>query len=508
MDIIENLLMGFSVAVSPINLLFLTIGAFVGMIVGIIPGFGPTAGIAILLSLTFSMDPVTAVIMLAGIYYGSMYGGTITSILINTPGESATVASTFDGYPLAKKGRVGPALVMQAVASFVGGTIGVILIAGFAPTFAKVARSFGPPEFFLLIAIGLLALIVVMGDNKINGAISALLGLAISLVGVDVITGTQRFTYGNPELINGIYFLPVAIGLFGLGELFYSIYQGQHKEGNREEISFKKKGEFWPSKKEWSESKGTFARGSFLGFFIGMLPGAGATVASLLSYSLEKKVSKVSEKFGKGHMPGLVAPETANNAASAGAMIPLLTLGIPGSGATAVLLGAFLMWGLQPGPLMMSQEPEFAWGLISSMYLGNIILILVNIFAIPLFIKIMRVPYKLLVPVILILCTVGTFSLHGSMVETWIMLAFGVIGFFMKLYDFSPAAVVLALVLGPMAENALRQTLITTEGSFLIFVQRPVSLILTIVILVMLIIPFIKFIKGLFNKNINEDKAA
>ncbi|SFE53605.1 tripartite tricarboxylate transporter permease [Alteribacillus iranensis] len=505
MEILDNLLLGLSVAVTPINLLFLIVGAFVGMIVGIIPGFGPTAGIAVLLSLTFSMDPITAVIMLAGIYYGSMYGGTITSILINTPGESATVASTFDGFPLAKRGRIGPALVMQAAASFIGGTIGVLLISGFAPAFANFAKSFGPPEFFLIITIGLLALIVVMGDNKVNGAISALLGLAVSLVGVDVITGAQRFTYGHPELINGIYFLPVAIGLFGLGELFYSIYKGTHKEERKQAVSFKDKETFWPNKREWSESKGTFARGSVLGFFVGMLPGAGATVASLLSYSLEKKVSKFSDKFGKGYMPGLVAPESANNAASAGAMIPLLTLGIPGSGATAVLLGAFLMWGLQPGPLMMENEPEFAWGLISSMYLGNVILILVNIFAIPLFIKIMQVPYKLMIPVILILCTIGTYSLHGSIVETWIMLAFGLIGLFMKLYNFSPAALVLALVLGPMAEDTLRQTLITSGGSLGIFVQRPISLILVLVIVFIVVLPAIKFLKDGRKKDSSKD---
>ena len=491
-------MLGLTVAFTPTNLLFLIIGAFVGMVVGIIPGFGPTAGIAILLSLTFTLDPTTAIIMLAGIYYGSMYGGTITSILINTPGESATVASTFDGYPLAKKGRVGPALVMQAVASFIGGTLGVILISAFAPTVSQVARSFGPPEYFMLMMLGLLALVMMLGENKRYGLISALLGLAVAMFGVDVISGIPRYTFGSAELINGIDFLPVAIGVFGLGEVFYSIYTGEHQKDQQSMIKVSYKGsDFWPNVKDWLESKFTFVRGSILGFFIGVLPGAGATIASLLSYSVEKNVSKQPEKFGQGHMPGLVAPETANNAASAGAMIPLLTLGIPGSGATAVLLGAFLMWGLTPGPQLMSDNPEFAWGLISSMYLGNIILIIVNIVAIPVFIKVMQVPYRMMIPAIVILCVIGTYSLHGSIVETWILLLFGVIGLFMKLYGYSPAALVLALVLGPMAEDTLRQSMIISGGTLEIFYTRPVSLTIFIIIVFILLIPlFQKMIKS------------
>ncbi|MBD8067926.1 tripartite tricarboxylate transporter permease [Bacillus sp. PS06] len=494
MEFLSNLMHGFEVAVTPTNILFLVIGAFVGMIVGIFPGFGPSAGIAILLPLTFSLHPTTAIIMLAGIYYGSMYGGTITSILINTPGESATVASTLDGYPLAKQGRAGPALVMQAVASFIGGTIGVILICSLAPLFAEVAISFGPPEYFMLMVIGLLTITIMTGENKRNGVVSALLGLAIATVGVDVVSGMQRFTFGSAELINGIDFVPVAIGLFGLGELFHCVYTGLHKEKEKKEIiKFSYRGsQFWPSVKDYLECKFTVIRGSIIGFVVGVLPGAGATVASLMSYSVEKKLSKTPEKFGKGAMAGLAGPESANNAASAGAMIPLLTLGIPGSGSTAVLLGAFLMWGLQPGPLLMEQNPDFAWGLISSMYLGNMVLLLVNIIAIPLFVKIIQIPYRMLTPVILILCIIGTFSIHGSIVETWILLATGIIGFLMKQYGYSPAALVLALVLGPLAENSLRQSLITSGGNLSIFVTRPVSLTLFILLLLILIFPIIK----------------
>ena len=486
-EIISNLQLGFSVALTPTNILFLVIGAFVGMVIGMFPGFGPAAGIAILLPLTFGLDPTTAIIMLAGIYYGSMYGGATTSILINTPGEAAAVATTLDGYPLARQGRAGPAFVMQAIASFIGGTIAVILISAFAPSLAKVTAQFGPSEYFVIIVIGLLLLTAVMGKNKIKGIISALIGLAIAMIGVDIVTGAQRYTFGSPELIGGIDFVVVAIGLFGIGELFYSIHNGLHKETKeRIKVSFGGKN-FWPSAKEFIESKFTFIRGSIIGFVAGVLPGSGATLGSLMAYSAEQKISKTPEKFGTGHMPGLVAPEAGNNAASAGALVPMLTLGIPGSGSTAVLLGGFLMWGLTPGPLFMTENPEFSWGLITSMYLGNAVLIVVNIIAIPLFIKFLDVPYKLIIPIILVFCIIGTFSLHSSIIEVWFLLIFGILGFFMKLTDYSPAAVVLALVLGPLAETSLRQSLLMSHGSFDFLINRPITfgLVITVVILVL-----------------------
>jgi putative tricarboxylic transport membrane protein len=476
MDIFSNLFMGLSLAITPINMMYLLAGAMVGMIVGVIPGFGPSAGLAILLPITFGMDPVPAIMMLAAIYYGAMYGGTITSILLNTPGESATVASTFDGFPLAKNGRAGPALVMQAVASFVGGTVGVILITILAPMFAQVSRSFGPPEYFLLAVMGLLTLIVMIGDHWKLGVISALIGLALGTVGVDLETGQGRYTFGSAELIGGIYFIPIAIGLFGLGELFYAFYQGLHKTGTGGIIKYDEEKEFWPSKMDFVSTRMTMVRHSILGFVVGVIPGAGATIASLMAYSTERSLSKNKDNFGKGEMAGLVAPETANNAASSGAMIPLLTLGIPGSASTAVLLAAFLMWGLRPGPLFMEQNPELAWGLIASMYLGNVALLAISIFAIPLFVQLIKVPYRLLGPAIVVVCALGTFSVNASFVETYLMFAAGIIGFFMRLYGFSPAALVLALVLGPLAEEALRQTMTISRGSFGIFLERPASL--------------------------------
>ncbi|WP_349369290.1 tripartite tricarboxylate transporter permease [Salinarimonas sp.] len=493
MDVFADLVMGLSLAITPINLLYLFVGAMVGMTVGVIPGFGPSAGLAILLPVTFGMDPIGAIMMLAAIYYGAMYGGTITSILLNTPGESATVASTFDGYPLAKKGRAGPALVMQAVASFVGGTVGVVLITVLAPMFAQVSRSFGPPEYFLLATMGMLTLIVMIGSNWKLGCLSALIGFALGTVGVDLETGQGRYTFGSAELIGGIYFIPVAIGLFGLGEVFYSFYKGLHRQGAGAVLAYDKEKRFWPDRLDWITTRMTMVRGSILGFVVGVIPGAGATIASLMAYSLERSVSKNPDNFGKGEMAGLVAPETANNAASSGAMIPLLTLGIPGSASTAVLLAALMLWGLRPGPLFMSQNPELAWGLIASMYLGNMALLAINIFAIPLFVMLLKVPYRLLAPAVVMICALGTFSVHASFVETWLMFAAGVVGFFMRLYGFSPAALVLALVLGPLAEEALRQTLTISRGSFAIFVERPASLwIIAVTIVLLGLVPLVQ----------------
>ncbi len=476
MDLFNNLLLGFSVAVSPLNLVYLFVGVMIGMVVGIIPGFGPAAALAVLLPITFGMEPAGAVIMLAAIYYGAQYGGTITSILLNTPGESSSVASTFDGYPLAQQGRAGPALVMQAVASFIGGTLGVVLITLLAPPFSQLARGFGPPEFFLLVVMGLSTLIVMLGGSWRLGLISALIGFALGTVGVDLETGNSRFTFGSAELIGGIDFIPVAIGLFGLGELYYAFYTGLHVSGTGGIVQIRRDRSFWPTMRDYVETKWALARGSILGFVVGVLPGAGATVASLMSYSVEKSVSRTPEKFGKGAMAGLVGPEAANNAASSGAMVPLLTLGIPGSAATAVLLAAFILWGLTPGPLLMAQKPDFAWGLIASMYLGNMALLALNIFAIPLFVQMIKLPYRILAPAVILICTIGTYSVNGSIIETWLMFGAGLVGFFMKLHGYSPAALVLALVLGPLAEQSLRQTMTISQGSFGIFLDRPMSL--------------------------------
>lgn len=491
MDIFSSLAGGMAAVLTVQNLLLLLAGVSLGMIVGVMPGLGPSAGLAILLPLTFGLDPTGAIVMLAAVYYGAMYGGTITSVLINTPGESATVASTFDGYPLARQGRAGPALVMASVASFVAGTVGALLMSFFAPVTAAVARTFGPPELFLVVLAGLLTLIVIVGKNRMLGVLSALLGFGLATVGIDVGVGQQRYTFGSSELINGIDFIPVAIGLFGVGEILHTLWRGGHLEN----IGFKavsvRDRSFWPTREDVRETRASMFRGSLLGFFVGTAPGAGATVASLMSYNLEKSVSKKPEKFGKGAMAGLTGPEAANNGASAGAMVPLLTLGIPGSGSTAVLLAGFLMWGLQPGPLLMEQNPDFAWGLIASMYLGNIMLLVVNIFMIPTFASVARVPFRLLAPIVIVLCTFGTFTVNGSIIEVGIMLACGVLGFYMRRFGMSPAALVIALVLGPLAEETLRQTMVVSGGDPAIFLQRQTSVWLLVAIVVLLLLPLV-----------------
>jgi putative tricarboxylic transport membrane protein len=490
-DVFSSLGDGILAILTVQNILLLAGGVTIGMIVGVMPGLGPSAGLAILLPVTFGLDPTGAIVMLAAVYYGSMYGGTITSVLINTPGESATVASTFDGYPLSKQGRAGPALVMAAIASFIAGTVGAILISFFAPVMASVARTFGPPELFLVVVAGLLTLIVIIGKNRMLGVLSALIGFGLATVGIDVGVGEQRYTFGSSELINGIDFVPVAIGLFGIGEILYTMWRGGHLENIKFKAVSIRNRDFWPTRQDYKESTGSMFRGSFLGFVVGTAPGAGATVASLMSYNMEKSISKTPEKFGKGAMAGLAGPEAANNGASSGAMVPLLTLGIPGSGATAVLLAGFLMWGLQPGPLLMDQNPEFAWGLIASMYLGNIMLLAINVFMIPTFASVARVPFRMLGPIVIVLCVLGTLTVNGSIIEVGIMLACGVLGFYMRRYGMSPAALVIALVLGPLAEETLRQTMVVFGGDWSIFLERSTSRWLLIGIAALLLVPIL-----------------
>lgn len=465
---------GMQTAVTPTNLVFLALGVLLGMVVGAVPGIGPSAGIAIVLPVTVGLDPVTGIIMLAAVYYGAMYGGTITSVLVNVPGDAGSVVSTFDGHPLARMGRAGPALVMAAAGSFIAGTVGVILIALTARPLSAMASRLGPPEIFLIIISALLAIVVVLGRHKLLGLICVLVGFGIGTMGIDL-TGQHRFTFGQPSLEGGIDLVVIVIGVFGVGEMLYSLYTGGSADGPSTRFSIRSRS-FWPTRTDINESYGPIGRGSVLGFFTGVIPGAGATLASFLSYGLEKSVSKRPQDFGKGAMPGLVGPESANNAASAGAMVPLLTLGIPGSGTTAVLLVGFLMWGLQPGPLLMEQNPEFAWGLIASMYVGNVMLLLLNVFAIPVFANIARVPLTIMAPCVVLLCVFGTYAVHGSLMEVGLMLLFGLIGLAMRIYGFSPAALVIAIVVGALAEQAFRQTMIISRGDISIFWERSASL--------------------------------
>jgi putative tricarboxylic transport membrane protein len=485
-DVFDNLVMGFSIALTPFNLFMALAGVTVGTFIGALPGIGPTSGVALLLPLTFGMHPTSAIIMLAGIYYGSQYGGTITSVLINTPGESASVVTCIDGYQMALQGRAGPALGVAALGSFVAGTFGVVMLMLMSPTLVRWSLSFGPPETFALMLLGLTTVTGLTGENAVKGYLSMVFGLMLSMVGFDIISGDPRYTWGINELLDGVDFLPVAIGLFGMGEVLVgaenvvSMKVLTARYGLRDVL---------PSASDWVRTRWAMVRGAVLGFFIGILPGAGSTIASFLAYTVEKKVSKHPEEFGRGAIEGVAGPESANNAASAGAMVPLLSLGIPGSGTTAILLGGLMMWGLRPGPLLFEKNPDFVWGLIASMYVGNVMLVILNVAFIPMFVRALRVPYTILMPLIIIFCITGAYALNNRVWDVGVMLAFGVLGYAMKKLDYSPAALTLALVLGPLAERALRQSLIISDAGLGIFFLRPISAVLTSFAIVAVAVP-------------------
>lgn len=470
MELFNDLFLGFSIALTPTNLMFAFAGVFLGTLIGALPGIGPSAGVAVLLPVTFGMPPVTAMIMLAGIYYGAMYGGTITSVLINTPGESASVMTTLDGYQMALKGRAGAALGMAAIGSFIAGTVSVVLLMVAAPPLAELAITFGPPEYFALMLLGLTTLASLTGGSMIKGLLMAVVGLTLGTIGIDLMIGAPRFTFENVNLLDGLDFLPVAVGLFAVGELLFNLYRPIRSEPIKAKLSG-----LLPTRQDWRDSSGAITRGTAIGFFVGMLPGAGATIASFLAYATEKRVSKRPEKFGTGVIEGVAAPESANNAASTGALIPLMALGIPGSGTTAVMLGALTLYGMQPGPLLMSTHPDVFWGLVASMYIGNVMLLILNLPLAPMFASILRVPYSILIPIIIGIALFGVYSVENSLFNVGVTVVFGGIGFVMRLYGYPPAPLVLALVLGPMLERAMRQSLQMSLGELDIFVTRPIS---------------------------------
>jgi putative tricarboxylic transport membrane protein len=487
MDLWSNLWLGFSVALSPVNLALAFSGAFLGTMIGALPGIGSTSGVALLLPLTFGMDPTSAMIMLAGIYYGSMYGGTITSVLINTPGESATIVTTLDGYQLARQGRAGAALGIATIGSFIAGTFGTLALMLLAPVLARAALSFGPPEYFALTLLGLTMLASLGGGSALKAAISTFVGLILGTVGVDVMTGNTRFTFGSVDLLSGIDFLPLSIALFGFSEILVGAEDAERVRGIHTTLTVR---DVFPTRDDWRRSRWPIARGSVIGFLTGTLPGAGATLASFVAYVVEKRLSRTPERFGKGAIEGVAAPEAANNGASAGSMVPLLTLGLPGGTTTAELVGAYIMWGLRPGPMLFEQNPRFVWGLVASMYIGNVMLVAINIFLIPFFVRLLRIPYEILMAVILVLCIVGAFAANNRMWDVGLLIVFGVIGYLMKKLDYSPAALVSALVLGPLAENALRQSLQISEGDFSIFVTRPIAAVLMAVAVLAVLLTF------------------
>ena len=455
----------------PANLLSCFIGVLLGTLIGVIPGLGVVAAISLLLPITFKMSSVSSIIMLAGIYYGAQYGGSTTSILVNIPGESTSVVTCFDGYQMARQGRAGAALGISAFGSFIAGTFGVMGIILFAPILVKVALKFDAPDYAGLFILGLTLVAYLASGSKIKALVMAVVGLILGTVGVDPVEGTQRFGFGSLALLQGIELPPVAMGLFGISEVLSNL---EKELGHREIFKTSLKGLF-PNLQDWRISLGPIGRGTAVGFFLGILPGCGAIITSFLSYAMEKKISKTPERFGKGAIEGVAGPESANNAASEGALIPLLSLGIPTSATTALLMGALMIHGVSPGPLLMREHPNVFWGIITSMYIGNAMLLILNVPLIPIWVKVLKVPYYLLLPLIFLFCIIGTYSINSSYIDIIIMGIFGLVGYLLRKFEYEPAPLLLAFVLGEKLEVAVRQTLIYSRGNFDIFLHRPMA---------------------------------
>jgi len=491
MEVLTGLMHGFGVALQPLNLLWCFLGVVLGTVIGIMPGLGPPATIAMLLPLTFLMNPASAMIMLAGIYYGAKYGGSTTSILLNVPGESASVVTCIDGYQMAKKGRAGAALGMAAIASFVAGTVGVVGLMLVAPPLARLSLAFSSPEYFGLMALGLAMVVLLAGRSMVKALLATLVGLWLAGIGTDLFSQTSRFTFGQMELLSGIDFVVVAIGVFALGEVLANM----EERGAAPMIEVPKGlRNLLPTLQDLKDSRFAFVNGSVVGFLIGVLPGAGSTIASFISYGIEKAVSKHPEKFGHGAVEGVAAPEGANNSETGGALVPMLTLGIPGSGTTAVLLAALVLWGFKPGPLFISENPAMFWGLVASMYIGNVMLLILNLPLVPLFAQVLRAPVYVLYPLILGISVVGVFSTSGSLFDVWLLAGCGLLGYLMRKLDFPSAPLILGLVLGGAMERALRQSLMMSDGHLSILVSRPVSAVMLSLALLILLVPsFNKF---------------
>jgi putative tricarboxylic transport membrane protein len=470
MELSQYIVLGFQSALQPENLFYCFLGVLLGTLIGVLPGIGPVATISILLPITFKITPIAAIIMLSGIYYGAQYGGSTTSILLNIPGEATSVITCLDGYQMARQGRAGPALGMAAIASFIAGTLSLLGLTFLAAPFTDFAIRFGAPEYFSLMVLALVILTYLAHGSMLKALIIALFGLTLTFVGTDNITGSLRFTFGIIHLSDGFDLVPLIMGLFGISEVLINLEQSINQDILKTKIK-----NLLPTAQDWMKSKGAILRGTVIGFFLGVLPGAGPVIASFVSYSVEKKVSTYPEKFGTGMIEGVAAPEAANNAAAQGAFIPLLTLGIPPNITMAILFGALMIHGLQPGPLLMVDHPDFFWGVVTSMYLGNIMLVILNLPLIPLWVRILRLPYPYLFPLIILFCLVGAYSLNNSANDIIVMLVFGVLGYLFRKLKYEGAPLVMAFVLGPLLELNLRRSLIVSDDSFLIFFTRPIS---------------------------------
>jgi putative tricarboxylic transport membrane protein len=470
MELLDHLLLGFQTAATLNNLFYCFIGVFLGTAIGVLPGLGPTATIAMLLPVTFVLPPVTALIMLAGIYYGSQYGGSTTSILVNLPGEAASVVTTLDGYQMAKQGRAGAALAASAIGSFFAGTVATFLIAAFGPPLAAVALQFGPAEFFSLMVLGLVASVVLAQGSLLHAFGIVVLGLLLGLIGTDVTSGTQRFTFGMFELTDGIGFVTVAMGMFGLGEIIRNL----ENEENRSVMLTKITG-LWPTREDFKRMVAPILRGTMIGSALGILPGSGSILGSFAAYSIEKKISKNRAQFGKGAIEGVAAPEAANNAGAQTSFIPLLTLGIPSNPVSALMVGAMIVHGIQPGPSVINEQPALFWGMIVSMWIGNLFLVVLNYPLIGMWVRMIMIPYHLLFPGILVFCAIGVFSLKNATFDIYLMALFGVVGYVFSKLGAEPAPMLLAFILGPLMEEYLRRAMLLSRGNPWVFVQRPIS---------------------------------
>ncbi|SFP59845.1 tripartite tricarboxylate transporter permease [Salibacterium halotolerans] len=481
----QNVLEGLMVSIRPINLLWVLLGGLLGTVVGMLPGLGPATAVAVLIPITFGMDPTSALILMAAIYYGAMYGGSRSSILLNTPGDGSAIAATFDGYPMTQKGQAGQALTISAISSLIGG---LCAIAGFillAKPLASFALRFGPAEYFMLMLFTLSAIVSLSKGNMVKGFISMSIGLILSTVGIDLQTGVYRFTFDIPQLSEGIDFLVVIIGIYAVGEVLFNFI-------NIDSIipSNNKIGKKWITKDQWKKIKWPVIRSGPLGFIVGVLPGAGGSIASMLGYTTERQLAKRPQTFGKGDPAGLAAPESANNAGSVGAFIPLLTMGVPGSGTTAVILGAVIMLGLRPGPLLFENNPDMVWTMVNSMFIGNIFLVIINILLIGVLVRILNTPPKILYPLILVLAFIGTYTLSYSMIDFYILVIFGLVGLIMKLMDFPIAPLILAVIVGSDMEQNFRKGLVAHDNPFNMLSASSVSIVLTIMTILSVLYPF------------------
>ena len=470
MDLITNLGIGLSTAATPLNLLYCLVGVFLGTLIGVLPGLGPTATIAMLLPITFNLPPVSALIMLSGIYYGSQYGGSTTSILVNLPGEAASVVTALDGYQMARKGRAGVALATSAIGSFFAGTVATVILALFAPPLATVALKFGPAEFFSLMVLGLLASMVLARGSLLHALGMIVFGLLLGMIGADVNSGAQRFTFGLPQLADGIGFVVVAMGMFGIAEVVRNLEDEEDRS-----LLVSKITNLMPTREDWKRMFGPIVRGTAIGSFLGILPGSGSILGSFAAYAIEKKVSKNSAEFGQGAIEGVAAPESANNAGAQTSFIPMLTLGIPSNPVMALMIGAMIIQGIQPGPSVITDQPALFWGIIVSMWIGNFFLVVLNLPLVGMWVKLVSVPYQLLYPAILVFCGIGVFSLNNTEFDVYLMALFGVVGYIFVKLDCEPAPMLLAFILGPLMEEYMRRALLLSRGDPMIFLQRPIS---------------------------------